>query len=418
MKGLTMKNRIGYACTPLTIPYKTSRSFILENFNEEKFYQCVRDNLSDLRKILEWNVQKHIYMFRISSDIIPFGSHSVNTLEWWKVFEKELLEIGELINSNGMRVSMHPGQYTVINSPNQDVVQRSSKDLEYHARFLDGLGVDYSNKLVLHVGGVYGDKPEALKRFVESYEHLPEAVKHRLVIENDDKNYTVKDVLEACDKLSIPAIYDNLHDSLNPCGMKAEEIFERVRETWQAVDGVPKFHYSEQDEIKRGGAHSKTINIESFMKYWNLASSFDSDVMLEVKDKELSAMKCINSMNPELKPAIRTQEWAHYKYLVMERNYKDYKECSRLVNSEVSMREVYSFIDRSLKKPFDRGNFINAALHVIGYVKHEIKPSEREAFEKLVAEEKLDAEKIKKLLSKLCKKYSADYMNSSYYFIY
>jgi len=94
-----------------------------------------------------------------------------------------------------IRGSMHPGQYTVLNSPNEEVVEKSIMDLEYHCKFLDSLGVDYSNKIILHVGGVYGDKISAMERFKHNFNRLSNSLKKRLVIENDDKSYTIEDVL-------------------------------------------------------------------------------------------------------------------------------------------------------------------------------------------------------------------------------
>jgi len=112
---------------------------------------------------------------------------------------------------------MHPGQYTVLNSPNEEVGARTIDDLNYHTRVLDSLGVGVEHKIVLHIGGIYNDKKQAIKRFITNYHHLDDSVKGRLVLENDDKSYNVNDVLEIGTILNAPVIFDNLHNEINSC---------------------------------------------------------------------------------------------------------------------------------------------------------------------------------------------------------
>ncbi len=410
-------NRIGYACTPISIPYKTSRSFILKNFQEDIFRECVRDNLNNLLNILKWNVDHNIYLFRISSDIIPFGSHSVNNIEWWEIFKEELTTIGTFIRENKIRVSMHPGQYTVLNSPKSEVIHNSLADLEYHCRFLDSLNVDYSNKIILHVGGVYEDKNIAIRRFVENFPKLSISAQKRLVLENDDKSYTIEDVLGICHHLQIPAVFDNLHHKLNPSNQEWMKIIACVNDTWKEGDGRVKFHYSDQDLVKKGGAHSKSVETANFLNYMESIKGFDADVMLEVKDKEISAIKCIYALDKCLPVSKRTEQWAKYKYSVMEKNYSFYKKCSTLINSETPLSEVYIYMDRCLSMPFHVGSFVNTAQHVYGYVKDRVTDKEKENFNTLLSDPLENKDKIKNYLKKLCKKYDITYMNQSYYFI-
>lgn len=87
---------------------------------------------------------------------------------------------------NDIRVSMHPGQYTVLNSPNDDVVKRAIEDLNYHVKVLDNFGVGENHKIILHIGGVYNDKEQAINRFADNYKRLNDQVRERLVIENDE----------------------------------------------------------------------------------------------------------------------------------------------------------------------------------------------------------------------------------------
>ena len=184
--------KIGYACILRGRNLRTNRSLILKNFNKEKWINLVKENLDDLEEILKYNFSNNIFMFRISSDILPFASHSIMNIKWEKIFKTKFNQISKYINQTGMRVSMHPGQYTVLNSPREDVVKNSISELKYHADFLDALEVDSSCKIILHAGGVYGNKEKAIQRFINNFKTLPENVKKRLVIENDEKNFSIK----------------------------------------------------------------------------------------------------------------------------------------------------------------------------------------------------------------------------------
>lgn len=415
---MTYHKKIGYACTPLSIPYKTTRSCILKNFSNETFMKCVKENLIDLLHILNWNLENDILMFRISSDIIPFGSHPINQLKWWESFKDELRECGQFIKENGIRVSMHPGQYTVLNSPKEEIVEKSVKDLEYHCRFLDSLEVDYTNKIILHVGGIYDDKDLAMQRFIVNFSRLSPSAQKRLVIENDDKSYSIDDVLLICNQLNIPAVFDNLHHKINSCSLTWEEIIDNVNKTWKTEDGPVKFHYSDQDEIKKGGAHSKTVNTKNFIEYMKRIKDIEADVMLEVKDKEISALKCIYSYSDEVSLSIRTDQWAKYKYCVMEKSNSFYEECSRLISSDVPISKFYCYIDECLRLPYDEVNFKTTLEHIYGYLKYCATTKEKDKLEDLIEYEIENTMKIKNEFQKLCKKYKIDSLNQSYYFVY
>ena len=195
---------IGYASKTLAVPGAAMRSITQRLATPERLAAVIADNLAALEVALAYNARNRINLFRISSDVIPFGSSPVNTLDWAADFAPQLAALGRTARTHGMRLSMHPGQYTVLNSPNADVVERAVADLVYHAAFLDALELDATAKIVLHVGGVYGDKEAALDRFARAYETLPATVRRRLVIENDDRLFTARDVLALSRRTGAP----------------------------------------------------------------------------------------------------------------------------------------------------------------------------------------------------------------------
>jgi len=270
------------------------KSCILKNAKDDNLNFLIKHNIETLNKILDYNLKHRLLLFRISSGFILFASHSINEIPWATKYKKELLSVGDKIKKYRIRVSMHPGQYTTLSSPNEEIVKRAIEDLKYQTQVLDSMGLDSSNKVILHIGGRYDDKRETMDRFIVEYEKLPQNIKNRLVIENDDKIYTVEDVLYISKKTGIPLIFDYFHHVLNHAGedLNWESALMKCRKTWGKKDGVQKVHYSQQAKDKRRGSHSLTISLPEFIEFYNSLPR-PIDVMLEVKDKNISAIKCI-----------------------------------------------------------------------------------------------------------------------------
>jgi UV DNA damage endonuclease len=161
--------RIGYACLGVGIPGSDFKTCTIKNASEERLAEITTHNLDSLERLIKYNISMKIHLFRISSDLIPFASSPVNSLKWQEMFSEKFQKIGDLIKQNQIRVSMHPGQYTVLNSKSSEVVTRAVEELRYHKDVLNALKVDAENKIVLHIGGIYGDKKSAQKRFLENF---------------------------------------------------------------------------------------------------------------------------------------------------------------------------------------------------------------------------------------------------------
>ncbi len=406
--------RIGYACLTVGVPGTKLRTCTARNATPDVLTELIRSNLKALDNIMDYNIRNGIRLFRISSDIIPFGSHPANTLEWWDDFGEELRMIGDKAASNDIRLSMHPGQYTVLNSPDENVAERAVEDLTYHARFLDAMGSGPECKMVLHIGGVYGDKDEAMGRFIRNRRRLDMNVQRRLVIENDDRNYTISEVLSLGKNENIPVVFDNLHHQVNRDDSLTErEWIRSCGSTWGADDGPQKLHYSQQDQGKRPGSHSATLNAEEFVRFCDMIPDKSVDIMAEVKDKNLSAVKCMNATSPS---EIRRLEgeWARYKYLVLEHSPKRYHEIRQLLKDKSSypVLEFYKLIDDALATTVTQGNAVNAAQHVWGHLKNTFPGSEAEIGRR-IADSVLSA---KRFLWKLTEKTQERYLLDSLYF--
>jgi UV DNA damage endonuclease len=283
--------KIGYPCINRSIGCTANSTFRLASYSEERLIETVSKNLCCLRKILEYNAAHNLLFFRISSAIVPFASHPVCAFDWRTHFKEEFTAIGKFIKKHDMRISMHPDQFTLINSPDEEIFGRSVRELDYHCDVLDLMGLDTSAKVQIHVGGGYGDKPSAMKRFIERYASLSTKIKRRLVVENDDRIYTLAQSLAIHEKTGIPVLFDVFHHSVNCSGEKLHDALRKASATWRKPDGILMVDYSIQKSGERAGVHAESIDIKQFTKFLRESRPFDFDVMLEIKDKELSALK-------------------------------------------------------------------------------------------------------------------------------
>ncbi len=285
--------RLGYACVALGSDATTNRTCRLAAGTPDRLRALIAQNLDGLAGLLAYNQTIGVTFFRISSQVIPFGSHPANALRWWDEFAPRLAEIGAYIRRTGTRHSMHPGQFTVLSSPRPDVVENAIADLEYHSRFLGALGLGAEHKVVIHGGGVYGDKAAASARFVETYERLSERIRARLVLENDERSYSAADILDISRRCGIPIVFDALHDRILPSGPQADEpeLLRRCFATWTPADDVPILHFSSQDPTKQPGAHAPWVDPVEYRAFAARTGFSPADCMLEAKQKDLALLQ-------------------------------------------------------------------------------------------------------------------------------
>jgi UV DNA damage endonuclease len=220
----------------------------------------------------------------------------------------ELAEIGTRARAQGLRLSFHPSQFVILNSPDPSLVKKSIADLQAQAEILDSMELGPEAVLVIHVGGVYGDKATGRDRWVATYEQLPEPVRRRLVLENDDTRFSVADTLDIHARTGVPLVFDYQHHWCNnPEHLEMRSALELCIRSWPA--GVrPKIHYSsprtEMRTIKRKVAgtrriedvqvppiwagHADYLNPFEFITFMRTAGDHVFDVMLEAKVKDLA----------------------------------------------------------------------------------------------------------------------------------
>lgn len=286
---------IGYACINRTLDLTTGRTLRLENLTEAYVCEIIEANLDALERILRWNVEQGLRMFRISSSVVPFASHSEFPIRWRPRFRERLDDISRFRNEHGLRLSMHPGQYTVLNSNRPEVVDRAIAELDYHGRFLEAIAPQ-GGDIVLHLGGAYGDKEAAMARFVDNFERLDRPTRERLVIENDDTVYTLDEVLAVGELIERPVVFDIFHHRCNHPGddwrTGLPDKLEAVAKSWK--NRPPKLHISTGRPDART-AHADFIDPADADDLLDLmdriARERPYDLMVEAKEKDRAALR-------------------------------------------------------------------------------------------------------------------------------
>lgn len=295
---------LGYACMNLTLTEKeklvTARTCRKKTFREKGISyigELFKQNVLTIQRILRWNVENNFKVYRMSSDIAPWCSeYELEDLPNWKELVKLMNEAGQYAKDNGIRLSFHPGAFTVLAGTNQKTIKKSIKELEAHGKIMDCLLQPRSRmaKINIHVGGTYGDMPSAASRWVDNSRLLSDAVLSRITLENDDrpKLYSTRDLYNLIySKTGIPIVFDYHHHLACTGGDDTETALKLAASTWECK---PCTHYSEsaRTEWKEESgerqpmfrAHSKMVQnkIDSY--------GLDIDVVVEAKNKEQACM--------------------------------------------------------------------------------------------------------------------------------
>jgi UV DNA damage endonuclease len=208
-------------------------------------------NARDLLKILQWNEQQGIRLFRIGSEIFPRWNHyEISDLPGIVEITQHLRAAGDFARAHGHRLTTHPGPFHILGSPDPVVVENSIIGLERHSEMFDLMGYapSFDNLINIHVGATYGDKPTTVQRWLRTWDRLSDSLKSRLVLENDDKAsmYSVRDLYTMIHAdIAIPITFDYWHHTFNTGDLSEQEAFFMARETWTRHGVTQCTHYSE-----------------------------------------------------------------------------------------------------------------------------------------------------------------------------
>jgi UV DNA damage endonuclease len=361
--------QLGLCCMNVTLkkqkpPVYAARRIIMKTIEKlgiEELKKRTLQNLEDLLKMLHWNTENGIRVFRLSSEMFQHKTNPRVQDYTYDFALEHLKKIGDYAKSVGMRLTMHPGQWNNLGSPNQKVVDQTFKDLNYHCGILDMMGMGKDSVMVIHGGGVYGDKQGAMKRWVENYLKLPKRIKDRLVLENCEKSYSIKDCLKLSWRVNIPVVFDTHHFECykklhpNESFKSADHFIPLILDTWSRKNIKPKFHVSEQGSGKIGH-HSDYIEIlPKYLLEIPEKYGVNIDIMIEAKMKELSIQK-LYIRYPETN-CLKDNPYYHCKEIMegivdgivdnVDRNY----------NRTIVDDELREYINSNIADPFSETEF-------------------------------------------------------------
>lgn len=292
---------LGYACINTELREKgifTSRTLRLATAKAkgiDYIKSLIVQNVYDLYQIIKWNADHDIFLYRMSSETFPFYTHS--EINYDLDFIKPLLrEVGKYAMKRKVRLTMHQCHFSVLNSTRQSVIDNSVLDLTLHCDILDIMQLKSDSIIVIH-----GGTKNRISKLRDTLLKLPERIRNRLVLENDESAYTIEELLPLSEELLIPIIIDFHHSEINPSTESDDFYFERVFNIWKIKNILPKVHVSnseigisDNENITKRRKHSPIVR---FFHKPLLKITIPIHVMLECKLKEQSIFTIRNNMN-------------------------------------------------------------------------------------------------------------------------
>jgi UV DNA damage endonuclease len=295
--------RLGYACINMGLQesrgIQTSRGMIKRTFQQKGASYAsslALQNCKDLIEIVKWNNENGIKVFRITSCLFPWASeYQIDDLPDIEQISAALQEVGKVAKEGGQRLSHHPGPFNILASETERVVNNCIIDLKIHQKTMDLMQQpeDRWAKINIHIGAAKGDREKALETWCRNFDRLPDGVKNRLTVENDDRTnlYSVSDLYKLWERTGVPIVFDYHHHQFCSGNLVEEEALRLAISTWPK--GVrPTCHLSNSAKQHESAdvapnAHSDFI-YSQFNDY-----GLEIDVVLEAKAKERALMKYI-----------------------------------------------------------------------------------------------------------------------------
>ncbi|WNS80359.1 UV DNA damage repair endonuclease UvsE [Domibacillus sp. DTU_2020_1001157_1_SI_ALB_TIR_016] len=292
--------RLGYAAMSMNVQNGSpSQTMTHAQFSKignreaaiHKLERIAMSNLHNCLRLLRHNAAHDIHFFRLSSKLIPMANHpELSDWNYIKPLGESLKAIRSYLKEHqDMRIDFHPDHFVVLNSPKPDILKTAVQTLRMHRLLLKGMGIAPEHRCVVHVGGGYRDKEAALEQFVENWGLLPAPLQRMIMLENDDKTFTINETLYLCEKLGVPAVFDYHHHAANhEKEAEWEAAWERVTATWQSSALPVKMHMSSPKSEEDFRAHADFIDEKEFLHFLHRVKGSvpQIDVMIEAKQKD------------------------------------------------------------------------------------------------------------------------------------
>ena len=299
-----MKINLGYVGNPPTLLDIYSHNLTFKEFskyNNDKGIELLTEritlNFKNFENVLKYNYDNKIKFYRMTHTMFPLLTHPNVSIDYKEVFKDDFKRLKETIDKYNIRIDTHPDEFCLLTSERESVTLNSIKILKFHLEIFKLLGI--KSKCVLHLGSSKPTKEEALNRFRDNFNKLPIELKSLIILENDDKTYTVTDTLTLCEELNIPMVLDYHHYICNHLkNERIDKLLPRIIKTWENTDLNPKIHFSCPLNSKQKRNHSTYLNYNSFIKFLKLLKPLntDIDIMLEAKGKDEALFRLVRQL--------------------------------------------------------------------------------------------------------------------------
>ena len=299
-----MQINLGYVGNPLTLLDIYSHNLTYKEFSKydnnkgiDLLTERIKLNFKNFQKVLKYNYDNKIKFYRMTHTMFPLLTHPNVNISYKKIFKDDFKKLKETISKYNIRIDTHPDEFCLLTSEKNDVTSNSIKILKFHLEIFKLLGIN--GRCVLHIGSSKPTKEEALDRFKINYNKLPIELKNLIILENDDKTYTVTDTLLISEELNIPMVLDYHHFICNHLkNEKIDKLLPRIIKTWENTNLNPKMHFSCSLSTKQKRNHSTYISYNSFIKFLKLLKPLntDIDIMLEAKGKDEALFRLVRQL--------------------------------------------------------------------------------------------------------------------------
>ena len=299
-----MQINLGYVGNPSTLLDIYSHNLTFKEFSKyennkgiDLLTERIKLNFKNFQKVLKYNYDNKIKFYRMTHTMFPLLTHPNVSIDYKEIFKDDFKRLKETISRYNIRIDTHPDEFCLLTSEKNDVTSNSIKILKFHLEIFKLLGLNA--KCVLHIGSSKPTKEEALNRFKINYNKLPNELKNLIILENDDKTYTVTDTLLISEELNIPMVLDYHHYICNhEKNERLDKLLPRIIKTWENTNLNPKMHFSCSLNSKQKRNHSTYLNYNSFIKFLKLLKPLntDIDVMLEAKGKDEALFRLVRQL--------------------------------------------------------------------------------------------------------------------------
>lgn len=299
-----MQINLGYVGNPITLLDIYSHTLTFKEYSKHKeslskeiLINRIKLNFNNFQKVLKYNNDNKIKFYRMTHTMFPLLTHQSINIDYKEVFKSEFNKLKKTIDKYNIRIDTHPDEFCLLTSEKENVTFNSIEILKFHLEVFKLLGIN--GKCILHIGSSKSTKEEALNRFRDNFNRLSNELKSIIILENDDKTYTVTDTLILSEELNIPMVLDYHHFICNHLkNERIDKLLPRIIKTWKNTNLNPKMHFSNSLNSKQKRNHSTYINYNSFIKFLKLLKPLntDIDIMLEAKGKDEALFRLVRQL--------------------------------------------------------------------------------------------------------------------------